>query len=243
MKLLLVAAGKGTRLGDLSKTTPKCLVQIGGRPLLSYWFNHFLRLPDKSKLIINTHHLANLVTDYIADQKIVSRERINVEYEKVLLGTAGTLISVARTHGIDDYMFAHADNFSIFNINEFLNSHRKRPVGTEITMMTFMSDLPSSCGIVETNRNGVVTRYDEKPSNPKGNIANGAVYLISKKMIKKIISDYPDATEFSVDVLPFIKDQVYTYFNGIYHRDIGNIESLVKCNRDYAELKDLFFGL
>ena len=71
------------------------------------------------------------------------------------------------------------------NFDDFLDFHhlQKSP---DITLMTFVCDNPSECGIVSLNSSQKVTSFQEKTLNPRGNLANGAVYLMSQQAIEKI---------------------------------------------------------
>ena len=63
MRAFLLAAGIGSRMGDLTRNTPKCLLPIGGRPLMDYWLDAFERA-GVSDVLVNLHHHADQVMDY-----------------------------------------------------------------------------------------------------------------------------------------------------------------------------------
>ena len=60
MKALLLAAGLGTRLYPITKNIPKCLVKIGGRPLLDIWIENLIECGIDS-FLVNTHYLSEIV--------------------------------------------------------------------------------------------------------------------------------------------------------------------------------------
>ena len=64
MRALLLAAGIGKRLRPLTNTTPKCLVEIQGKPLLQMWIDKLLNLKI-NEIIINTHYLAEKVETFV----------------------------------------------------------------------------------------------------------------------------------------------------------------------------------
>ena len=66
MKLILLAAGFGTRLWPITQKTPKCLVRVGGKPLIQYWLEEFEKSKVLEELIINTHYLSDKVEEFIA---------------------------------------------------------------------------------------------------------------------------------------------------------------------------------
>jgi mannose-1-phosphate guanylyltransferase len=72
-------------------------------------------------------------------------------------------------------------------------------------------------------------------ANPPGNMANAAVFLLEKEVFNWL-DLAPKATDFCKDIVPLGIGQFRTYFNSIYHRDIGTIDSLNQANRDFLSL-------
>ena len=99
-------------------------------------------------------------------------------------------------------------------------------------MMTFTSDNPQSCGIVETDARGVVISFHEKVKRPPGNKANAAVYLIEPEVIEWINLN-KNATDFSTEVIPSFIGNIATWHNQSIHRDIGTIDSLLRAQQDF----------
>ena len=64
LKAILLAAGFGTRLGELTKKSPKCMMKIGDKPLLGLWLEKLEDLGCQ-EVLINTHYLADQVESYI----------------------------------------------------------------------------------------------------------------------------------------------------------------------------------
>jgi mannose-1-phosphate guanylyltransferase len=222
MKALLLAAGFGTRLKPITDSIPKCLVDINGRPLLEIWIELLVNAGIKD-ILINTHYLSEKV-NYFIDASLYN-EFVTVVHEKKLYGTGGTLLKNLSFFKDSPIILIHADNLSSFDMLDFIEHHNKRPFGTEITMMTFISDNPQSCGIVELNNQNIVINFFEKVKNPPSKLANGAVYIIEPSVMSFLVSLKKDEIDFSTDVLPFFIGKIYTYFNNVYHRDIGTLES------------------
>ncbi|MFH2091023.1 MAG: nucleotidyltransferase family protein [Pseudomonadota bacterium] len=225
MKALLLAAGLGTRLRPLTFDTPKCLVPINGRPLLDYWLEMIFSTNIES-VLINLHHLAEKVVLHI--DKSPYKQKITMIYEDKLLGTAGTLLKNKAFFGGDQILMVHADNFSVFNLDDFIRAHWSRPQGCEMTMMTFKTDTPESCGILELDHKQVVRAFHEKVSNPPGDLANGAVYILENSIFSFLESMGKAEIDFSTQVLPAFLGKIFTFYNGQYHRDIGTVESYQK---------------
>lgn len=231
MRALLLAAGLGIRLRPLTDTIPKCLVPINGRPLLDYWLE-MLTAAGVGPLLVNLHHHADAVRAYLAGSAY--REQVVTVHEEELLGTAGTLLRNRAFFADRPVMLVHADNLSRFDVRAFLARHAARPAGCELTMMTFVTATPQSCGIVEIDEREVVVAFHEKVATPPGNLANGAVYILESTLFDFLSSLRKDVIDFSTEVLPHYIGKIYTYHNSIYHRDIGTLESYAAALEDYS---------
>ena len=227
MKAILLAAGFGTRLRPLTFNIPKCLVPINGKPLLQIWLE---RLTESSfeNFLINTHYLSNQVNDFVNSSEF--KEKCILKNEVNLLGTAGTVLANLDFIGEDECMLVHADNYCLANFCDFIGAHNKRPSSCLMTMMTFRTDIPSSCGIVELDENNVVIGFHEKVKSPPGNLANGAIYIISKEMISFLKKYFLDASDFSTEILPNFLGRIYSYETSDIFLDIGSPEALRKAN-------------
>jgi len=236
MKAILLAAGLGTRLRPLTDTVPKCLVPIGGKPLLGYWLDA-LAEAGIIDILINLHHLADQVRSYV--QARPDSQNITLVYEKELLGTAGTIRENADFFKEEQVMVIHADNFCTADLKKFIMAHDRRPAGTEITMMTFITDQPETCGIVETNSFGVVTAFHEKVKNPPGNIANGAVYIWEPTVVRVVAGSEKKTLDISVDVVPYFLERMITWLSDGVFIDIGTHQNLENASRLHLQPRDV----
>ncbi|MGN6579997.1 MAG: sugar phosphate nucleotidyltransferase [Bordetella sp.] len=227
MKALLLAAGFGTRLRPLTDTTPKCLVPIHGEPLLGIWLRS-LAAAGCGPFLVNTHYLSEQVESFIEQNPY--REQIEVVHEPVLLGTAGTLISNLDFFGDEDGLLIHADNYCLADFEAFIQAHRNRPPHCLMSMMTFRTDNPSSCGIVTLGADNVVMRFEEKQPNPSGNLANGAVYILSAELLAQLRGKESEITDFSMQVLPALIGKICAWENHGTLIDIGTPETYARAN-------------
>ena len=227
MRAILLAAGLGTRLRPITDTTPKCLVLINGQELLAIWLN---RLAEAriGPFLVNTHYLSGQVDDFVEASPY--RNDISLVHERNLLGTAGTLVANLDFFGDSDGLLIHADNYCLADFSAFLQSHLNRPPECVLTMMTFRTDTPSSCGIVELDVRGVVVGFHEKVANPPGNLANGAVYILSAELLQRLGSDLRGVTDFSTEVLNRFVGKIYSYETAATFLDIGTPENYAKAN-------------
>ena len=229
VKALLLAAGLGTRLRPLTNEWPKCLMPIGKKPLLEYWLEILWKLRIRN-VLVNLHHLPKKVQEFLHRSQF--REWVSSTVETELLGTAGTLNKNSSFFQNCTVLLVHADNWSQCNFSDFIDYHKcRRPKGTVMTMMTFNTEMPSSCGILECNEQRIVQALHEKVVNPPGKLANAAVYLL-EPIVLEWITNNPFCTDFSTDVLPNFLGQIATWHNAEIHRDIGTPQTLLESQYD-----------
>src|SRR3954468_10833739 len=104
---MVLAAGLGTRLGAVTDETPKCMVSVGGRPLLERGVEWLAR-QGVTELAINLHHLPNVVTGPLGDGSAFG-VHIRWSYEPVLRGTAGALRPLVRWLGDGRFLLVYGD--------------------------------------------------------------------------------------------------------------------------------------
>ena len=226
LKALLLAAGLGTRLLPLTRNTPKCLVRVKDKPILKIWLEILEELGCDS-VLINTHYLADQVDEFLLNYSS-KKMKIDSVYESVLNGTAGTLLKNRDYFKDSNVLLIHADNYTNDDLKDFLNAHFNRPLNCDLTMLTFTTDNPASCGIVEKNDKNIVINFYEKVSYSVGNVANGAIYLFDYSFITKLISKKIFIKDFSNDVLPLFLGSIFSWHTNSVYIDIGTPDSLRK---------------
>lgn len=230
MRALLLAAGIGSRLRPLTESTPKCLVPIHGRPLLDYWLDLVFE-GGIERTLVNTHWLAEQVEAHVAASPW--RSRIDLVHEDELRGTGGTVLANRAWFENQTFMVAHADNLADFDLPGLINAHRRRPAGHVVTMLGFRTDDPSSCGILELDRQNTVVAFHEKVENPPDNLANGAAYIFDPEVIADIAGLGKAVVDLSTEVIPKYLGRILCVETDGYHRDIGNPASLLRAHIEF----------
>ncbi|MGB6804606.1 MAG: nucleotidyltransferase family protein, partial [Candidatus Sulfotelmatobacter sp.] len=129
MKAMILAAGLGTRLRPLTDDRPKALVEVAGRTLLEITLSR-LRTFDVREVIINVHHFAGMVVDYLKANDNFGM-RIEVSREEVLLDTGGGLKKAAHfflddPSRLDDSFILHnVDVISTIDLQRMMKVHRE----------------------------------------------------------------------------------------------------------------------
>jgi mannose-1-phosphate guanylyltransferase len=234
MRALLLAAGLGTRLDPLTRYVPKCLMPIRGRPLLDHWFEKLSRL-GVGDFVVNTHHHADMVAEFVRRSRFA--EQVELAHEPTLLGTSGTIREHAAFLKADDSLVLHADNLCDDDLTGLIAAHRSRLDECVMTMLTYRTTAPSSCGIVETDVRGVMTALHHKVAHPPSNVANAATYVFTPELIDEVVAA-PDAWDFSGEMLPRLVGRALTHHTDVPFTDIGTIPAFLQAATD----SDAWFG-
>ena len=228
IKAFLLSAGYGTRLRPLTNEIPKCLVELNSYPLLGYWLDKLCKI-DCESVLVNLHYLSSQVERFLSaysKQSFTSKLKITTVFEPTLLGTAGSLIHNSTFFDADIGLLIHADNWMTEDLSTFIDAHIKRPHNCHLTMLTFETDDPKSCGIVQLNEQGIVSTFYEKSDTFYGTLANAAVYAFDKHFIQILNALEGEYIDFSVDVLPCFLNAIFTYKTSKPFVDVGTLERL-----------------
>lgn len=229
MKAFLLAAGLGSRLRPLTDTTPKCLLDIGGRPLLDIWLDA-LAAAGVDEVLVNTHHLADAVRAHLGARPGVPCVRTS--FEPDLLGSAGTLLAHRDwVAGEELFLACYADNLTDWDLNILVDFHRgARAIAS---LGAFRSDNPAACGIMRLDGANRVTGYVEKPKRPMGNLANAGIYAFHPDVLKEI--DAPPPSDIGYHLLPRLVGRARAIVVDGYLRDIGTPDAYLQAQQEWRE--------
>ena len=214
MKAFLLAAGVGSRLRPMTDTMPKCMLPVGGRPLLEIWLDAFDQA-GVDEVLVNLHHLPDVVRSYLAGR--TGRPRVRTTYEPELLGSAGTLAANRDwVAGEDFFLACNADNLTDFDLRSLLKVHQEH--GATATLGVFRSPNPSAGGVVEADESGTVTGFTEKPENPVSDLVNAGLYAFRPSLLDEIGQPPKDI---GYDLLPGLVGRARIVLVDGYFRDIG----------------------
>jgi len=153
---------------------------------------------------------------------------INFEYsvENKPLGTFGGVKKIANKLS-EMFFVLSGDGLNDIDLEKMHKSHIKS--GADITIAITKSNTPWLFGVVETDNNGMVKSFYEKPTEYKGNTVNTGIYLINKKILNLL----PDGNyDFAKDLFPLVLQygKINTFFHDGYWNDIGNPNSYYDSN-------------
>ena len=230
MRAFVLAAGLGTRMGAITRTTPKCLLPVAGKPLLGRWFD-LLAGAGVTRALVNTHHLAEQVQSYVAACR--PPLEVTLAHEPALLGSAGTLREQrAFAAGAESFLVVYADNASTVDLRVLARAHR---TGTAATLGLFRVPDPQTRGVVELDAAGSVVGFVEKPEQPKSNLAWAGLLVGTSELLAAISDRTP--CDLGHDVLPRLLGRMRGFEIEGYHRDVGTPESYRQACADLSRLE------
>jgi NDP-sugar pyrophosphorylase family protein len=198
LKAVLLAAGYGERLRPLTESRPKCMVAVGGRPILE---RHVHRLRDAgiTELAINLHHRPEAVTGHFGDGAEFG-VAIRWSHEDDLLGTAGALVPLTRWLGDQAFLVLYADNIIECDLGALLRLHRERRAAATIAL--FERDDVGASGVAEVTADGTVERFVEKPrpGETASNLVSAGLLACSPLVLDFVPAEPP--SDIGRDVLP-----------------------------------------
>ena len=230
MKAVILVGGLGTRLRPLSVNTPKAMMPVVNTPFLEYVIRRLSRHQIRH-IVLAISHLAQPIENYLGDG---SRFGISLSYslEEEALGTAGA-VKNAQKYLDEAFLVLNGDVFTDLDITSMIAFHRQRQAKITIAL-TPVAD-PTSYGLIETDNQGRVTRFLEKPDweQVTTNMINAGTYIMEAEVLDSI----PQQTQFSFEhqVFPPLLargEPIYACPSDCYWMDIGTPEKYHQLNRD-----------
>ena len=160
MKAMILSAGLGTRLGDLTQDTPKGMLPIDGYPILA-WIIANLRRQGVTQLAMNLHFFPGAITDYFGDGSRFDT-RISYSREAELQGTAGGVRDAREfLEGDPEILVHYGDIVTDQNVESMLEYHRT----TNALATLLLHERNKSNSIVALDENKRITGFLERPSD------------------------------------------------------------------------------
>jgi mannose-1-phosphate guanylyltransferase len=236
MKAFLLAAGLGTRLRPITDTLPKCLVPVNGRPLLSYWMD-LLEEHGVTDVLINLHYLPDPVRRF-ADE-YTGGVKIHLVMEDQLLGSAGTLHANRDfVEQEEQFFILYADNLTNVDLTALRRFNTEHPAALTVGLLHMEN--PETRGIVVLDDDGNIIEFEEKPKQPKSDLASAGVFVARPSLFRYVCPDF-FPYDFGHHVLPELLGS--GAMNGTlvlgYLRDVGTHESLARAEREWKSLQSV----
>lgn len=221
MQAVILAGGKGTRLHPLTSNTPKPMVDLFDKPVLEHTIE-LLTQHGIRDIVITLAHKADQIIDHFGGG---AKWGVNIQYalEDSPKGTAGGLRSLQPVLS-DTFLVISGDAVTDFDLSSAMEFHKKR--SAIATMLLSNVDDPSQFGIVETESDGRIMRFLEKPTPTETftNTVNTGIYILEPSVIDWI--PFEAVYDFSRDLFPrFLQSHqpFYAVRADGYWCDVGNL--------------------
>lgn len=254
MLAMILAGGRGTRLYALTKKIAKPAVYFGGKYRiidfpLSNCANSNINvvgvLTQYESVLLNSYAAAGqrwgLDTRDSGVYVLPPREKDGTKFD-VYRGTADAItqnIDFVDSHDPDYVLILSGDHIYKMDYAKMLSYHKQRGADATIAVLPVPMKEASRFGIMNTDEDGRIVEFEEKPEQPKSNLASMGIYIFNwKQLRKKLISDMDDPNsshDFGKDIIPAFLEEgknLYAYkFEG-YWKDVGTVDSLWEANMD-----------
>jgi mannose-1-phosphate guanylyltransferase/phosphomannomutase len=195
---VILCGGVGARLGERVRDVPKPLLPVGGRPVLDHVID-CLAAAGVSDFILAAGYLGSKINEYYGSGDRHPRCKIRTVIEDEPLGTAGAVRACGELLD-EDFVLAYGDVFIDFSAEQLIATHEAHhPLAT---LLVRASDHPWDSHLVDTDASGRVREFIHRhdPERRYRNIANAAVYVLSRRVLEFIPADRP--SDFGADVFP-----------------------------------------
>ncbi|WP_440898019.1 nucleotidyltransferase family protein [Amphibacillus sp. Q70] len=240
MKAIILAAGYATRLYPLTKNKAKPLLELSGKPILDHIMEKLERVSVIDQVFIVTNEkFAKSFSEWsqlYQGNKIATVINDHTTSNDNRLGAIADIQYVIKKQKIEeDIMVLAGDNLFDFNLKDFVDFYQD--MKSDCITVHELNDFNElqKTGVVEVDRNFLVTSFEEKPEKPKSNLAGPPFYIYQSETLP-LIAQYldqgnnPDAPGHFIPWLIGHK-AVYAYkFEGLRY-DIGTIESYRKAQK------------
>jgi NDP-sugar pyrophosphorylase family protein len=228
MKAVVLVGGEGTRMRPLTETIPKPLLPFMNRPFLDQVLDHLGR-HGVEEAICSSPYLESVFRGFL-DTRGDAIPRVRWITETEPLGTAGA-IAGAREHLDDTFLALNGDVLTDLDLSALAAFHRERAARATIALTPVEDARPF--GLVETEGDGRVLAFREKPADLIPGTINAGTYVLEPA----VLDDVPAATMVSIEreTFPALIERgapVFGYTAGGYWRDLGTPAAYLEAHMD-----------
>ena len=255
MIAMLLAGGQGSRLGVLTQKVAKPAVSFGGKyRIIDFPLSNCINsgvdtvgvLTQYQPLRLNTHIGIGIPWDL---DRNVGGVTILPPYEKTkgsdwYTGTANAIfqnLEYMETYNPDYVLILSGDHIYKMDYEVMLEYHKANNADVTIAAMPVPIEEASRFGIVITDENNRITEFEEKPANPRSNLASMGIYIFSWPALKEALlalSEEPGC-DFGKHVIPYCHgkgERIFAYeYNG-YWKDVGTLGSYWEANMELIDI-------
>ena len=258
---MILAGGRGTRLEALTAKVAKPAVHFGGKyRIIDFPLSNCANsgidivgvLTQYESVLLGTYVGAGTKWGLDGKQSLAAILPARERGEVGATWYAGTADAIYQNISfIDQYdpeyvLILSGDHIYKMDYDKMLTAHKQRKADATIAVLNVSLKEASRFGIMNTNEDGSIYEFDEKPEKPKSTLASMGIYIFTYKQLRKyLIDDAKKADskhDFGMNIIPdMLNDnkKLFAYeFDG-YWKDVGTVESLWQANMDLLDDKEL----
>ena len=260
MLAMILAGGRGSRLHELTNKIAKPAVSYGGKYRIVDFPLSNCANSGVDIVGVLTQYESVLLNSYVAaggrwgiDAResgvfvLPPREKADADLD-VYRGTADAIsqnIDFIDKYSPEYLLVLSGDHIYKMNYDKMLDYHKEMNADATIAVIEVPMKEASRFGIMNTDGNGRIVEFEEKPEHPKSNLASMGIYIFNWKLLRKILladMKNPDSHhDFGKDVIPCLLNDNKTLaaykFKG-YWKDVGTIDSLWEANMDLIDSRN-----
>ena len=259
MIAMLLAGGQGSRLGVLTAKVAKPAVSFGGKyRIIDFPLSNCINsgvdtvgvLTQYQPLRLNTHIGIGLPWDL---DRNIGGVTVLPPYEKSAhsewyTGTANAIyqnLDYIDTYNPDYVLILSGDHIYKMDYEVMLDFHKANNADVTLATMPVPYEEASRFGIVLTDEDNRITEFEEKPENPRGNLASMGIYIFNWKVLREALIKMSDQSncDFGKHIIPYIHekgDRIFAYeYNG-YWKDVGTLTSYWEANMELINIIPVF---
>ena len=258
---MILAGGQGSRLGALTKNVAKPAVPFGGKyRIIDFPLSNCVHSGIDTVGVLTQYQPLDLNT-YIGNGNPWDLNRnhggvyVLPPYQSAKTGEwyKGTANAIYQNLGFLDrfnpntVLVLSGDHIYKMHYGKMLETHINSKAAVTIAVMPVPWEEASRFGIMNVDEDGNIVEFEEKPKNPKSNLASMGIYIFNYSILKKYLTDderNPEsANDFGKNVIPAMLangEKMVSYrFEG-YWKDVGTIQSLWEANMDLLDFPPNF---
>lgn len=256
---LILAGGKGTRLGKLTSDQAKPAVPFGGRyRIIDFTLSNCANSGVKNIGIITQYqplllneHIGNGVSwglDGLNASATILQPYTDNSGSKWFEGTAHAIyqnIDYIDSKDPEYVLILSGDHIYKMDYESMLEEHIKNGASLTVAVIDVPMKEASRFGIMNTDVSGRITEFEEKPEHPKSNHASMGIYIFNWKRLREVLTTgfttNDDMVDFGKNVIPYYlksDERVFAYHFSGYWKDIGTIDSLWAANMEFLDGSD-----
>ncbi|OIJ68881.1 glucose-1-phosphate thymidylyltransferase [Streptomyces mangrovisoli] len=239
MKALVLSGGAGTRLRPITHTSAKQLVPVANKPVLFYGLES-IAAAGITEVGVIVGDTAEEIREAVGDGAQFGLDVTYIPQDRPL-GLAHAVLIAREYLGDDDFVMYLGDNFIVGGITDLVDEFRAHRPDAQI-LLTRVPD-PRAFGVAELDAAGQVVGLEEKPSEPKSDLALVGVYLFTPAIhdaVRAIEPSWRGELEIThaIQRLIDVRAEVRSTIIKGYWKDTGNVTDMLEVNRTVLEAMD-----